>query len=72
MRLADFIQANTETILKEWEGFVATRLPAAAHMRPLELRDHAKQILEAVVKDLSTPQTRVDQAAKSIGKTNPP
>ncbi len=67
MRLADFIQLNTETILKEWEAFAATRLPAAAHMRPLELRDHAKQILEAVVKDLSTPQTRGDQAAKSMG-----
>ena len=67
MRLADFIQGNTETILKEWEAFAATRLPAAAHMRPLELRDHAKQILAAVVKDLSTPQTRADQAAKSMG-----
>ena len=55
MRLADFILRDMETILVQWEAFAATRLPAAARMMPLALRDHARQILEAVVRDLSTP-----------------
>ncbi len=56
-----------ETILARWEAFAATRLPAARDMAALELRDHAQLILEAVVADLRTPQTREEQAAKSMG-----
>src|SRR5713101_7141221 len=67
MRLADFILDNMETILREWEAFAATLLPAAAGMASLALRDDAKQILEAVAKDLSTPQTKDAQAEKSKG-----
>lgn len=67
MRLARFILNETETILVEWESFAATLLPAAEGMSPLELRDHARQILEAVAKDLSTPQTRQEQVEKSRG-----
>ena len=68
MRLADFILHNTETILAEWEAFAATLLPAASGMTSLALRDHAKQILEAVAKDLSTPQTKEAQSEKSKGR----
>lgn len=68
MRLATFIVDNMNTILSNWEAFAATQLPAAESMTPLALRDHAKQILEAIVKDLSTPQTREAQADKSMGR----
>ena len=68
MRLADFILRDTESILAQWEAFAATLLPAAADMRSLALRDHAQQILEAVAKDLSTPQTREAQIEKSTGQ----
>ncbi|MGZ8198596.1 MAG: sensor histidine kinase [Burkholderiales bacterium] len=68
MRLAHFILRDMETILVEWEAFAAAQLPAAAHMKPLALRDHARQILEAVSKDLSTPQSEEAQAAKSLGR----
>jgi signal transduction histidine kinase len=68
MRLADFILSNMETILGEWEEFAATLLPAAAGMTSLALRDHAKQILEAVANDLSTPQTKEAEAEKSKGR----
>ncbi|MGZ8846533.1 MAG: ATP-binding protein [Pyrinomonadaceae bacterium] len=68
MRWADFILRNMETILEEWEEFAATLLPAATGMTSLALRDHAKQILEAVAKDLSTPQTNEAQAEKSKGR----
>jgi signal transduction histidine kinase len=69
MRLADFILRNMETILGEWEAFAMTLLPAAKGMTSLALRDDAKQILEAVAKDLSTPQTKEAQAEKSKGRT---
>lgn len=67
MRLADFIEQNMPTILERWEAFAATQLPAAASMGTLALRDHAEQILRAVVKDLNTAQTRQEQLAKSLG-----
>ncbi|HEX6708322.1 MAG TPA: sensor histidine kinase [Albitalea sp.] len=68
MRLADFIEANTPAILAEWELFASSLLPAAAEMDAAALRDHAEQILQAMVKDLRTPQTRVEQSAKSKGR----
>ena len=67
MRLADFILRDIESILAQWEAFAATRLPAASSMASLELRDHAQQILEAIAADLSEPQSREVQAAKSKG-----
>jgi signal transduction histidine kinase len=54
-------------ILAKWQSFAATLLPAAETMRAFELRDHAQQILEAVVIDLGNTQTPAAQAAKSMG-----
>src|SRR6188768_4073142 len=68
MRLAEFIPLNMEAILVQWEVFAASLHPAARNMTPLALRDHAQQILEAVVADLSTTQTRQAQADKSKGR----
>jgi len=67
MRLAEFIKSDMERILMNWEAFAATRLPAAGYMQRLELRDHAEAILQAIVTDLSTPQTQEEQSAKSRG-----
>jgi signal transduction histidine kinase len=68
MRLADFILRDMEAILAAWEAFAAGQLPAARHMKPLALRDHAREILQAVSKDLSTLQSSEAQAAKSLGQ----
>jgi signal transduction histidine kinase len=68
VRLTEFIITDMEAILAEWEMFAAAQLPAAASMTPLALRDHARQILEAVAKDLQTSQTKQAQADKSKGK----
>ena len=68
MRLADFILQNMEAIVARWEAFAATRLPAATNMKSLALRDHAQQILEAIAKDLTTAQTSLEQAEKSMGR----
>src|SRR5687768_4580503 len=68
MRLAEFIDANTPAILAEWELFAASLLPAAAGLDVAVLRDHAEQLLQAMTKDLRTPQTQVQQSAKSKGQ----
>jgi signal transduction histidine kinase len=68
MRLAHFILRDMESILVEWEAFASTLLPAAADMTGLALRNHAKQILQAVAKDLSTPQSKQAQMDKSWGR----
>jgi signal transduction histidine kinase len=68
MRLAEFIRHNTEVIVRDWEDFASTLLPAATGLTPLALRDHALQILQAVTTDLTTPQSREEQSEKSKGR----
>jgi hypothetical protein len=63
-----FITIEKEAILAEWESFARTLRPASDGMSSLELRDHARQILEAIAQDLSTPQTRQEQFDKSRGR----
>lgn len=67
MRLSAFISTDIGAIVARWEEFASTRLPAARTMSRLELRDHARQILEAIAVDLGTPQTRDEQSIKSRG-----
>lgn len=68
MRLSEFILSDMEAILAQWEAFAATMRPAAASMTPLALRDHAQQILLAVARDISRPQSEQEQEDKSKGK----
>ncbi len=57
-----------EPIVRRWEAFAATQLPAAADMDSLALRDHAEQILGAIAKDMETYQSRAAQIEKSLGQ----
>lgn len=66
MRLSDFITANLEPILNDWEAY-AKKIPAAQGMNSEELRDHARQMLEAIADDLAKPQTEKEQTEKSKG-----
>ena len=68
MRLAEFILLEMEAILARWDSFAGTLLPAAASMTRTALRDHARQILEAVAKDLTTYQSKAAQSEKSMGR----
>lgn len=68
MRLADYIEGNHEPILAEWQAFAATCGPVGADMDPIALRDHAREMLKAIVADLRTPQSAVEQIAKSKGE----
>ena len=66
MRLAEFIVANMEPILAEWEAFARSLLPGAK-MTILELRDHAESILRATARDMQSAQSLQQQASKSKG-----
>ena len=68
MRLAEFIVDNIEAILTEWQSFARTLLPSATNMTELALRDHAPEILAAVATDITTTQTREQQAEKAKGR----
>src|SRR5947209_13721186 len=71
MRLADFIAANLEPILAEWEAFAHTHIPAGEVMDVAGLRDHAADILKAVATDLRRPQTERERGEKSKGEAEP-
>jgi signal transduction histidine kinase len=67
MRLADFIGAEMEAILVQWEAFAATQLPASKDLDQPALRNHAKEILEAIARDISSGQSREEEIRKSKG-----
>ncbi|MBK5510041.1 sensor histidine kinase [Pseudomonas sp. TH15] len=67
MRLCEFIVCNVDPIIAEWEQFAATITPAAEHMDAEALRDHARAILLAAARDMTTVQTAHEQAAKAKG-----
>lgn len=67
MRLSRFITENMEKILTEWDAFARTLVPAAVDMTDEALRDHARQILEMVAKDIETEQSTEQEIEKSKG-----
>ena len=67
MRLADFILANLEPILVEWEAFACGIWPGPER-DPGELRDHAADILRATAWDMKSAQTASQQSDKSKGE----
>jgi signal transduction histidine kinase len=71
MKLSIFIKTHLEEILKEWESFARTQLPAATGMSTLALRDHAKQILQTLAADIETDQSPSEQYQKSKGNAPP-
>ncbi len=68
VRLADFISANVEPILVEWESFARGVWPRGTRAEPAELRDSAEEILLAVVADMATAQSPREQSEKSAGR----
>jgi hypothetical protein len=67
MNIATFITHYMEEILVEWEAFATTFGAVADRMSSLELRDHAKQILEFVARDIQEVQDEQQTEAKSKG-----
>ena len=67
MRLADFILANVEPILLEWERF-AQSLTRGSEMSILALRDHAEDLLRVTARDMKSTQSLEQQSDKSKGR----
>jgi signal transduction histidine kinase len=66
--LAEFIDEERLTIVAEWESFARTLLPVADGLNALALRDHADEILTAIIRDMKSRQTKPEQAEKSKGR----
>jgi len=60
VRLADFIASNVEPILMEWEVF-ARGITPGAKMEALALRDHAPDILLAIVQYMGASQRAAER-----------
>ena len=56
-----------EAIVAEWEEFASTLFSSRQQMTSLALRDHVKEIMEAVVTDIRAAQSKEQQTAKSKG-----
>jgi signal transduction histidine kinase len=66
MRLAEFILANMEPILAEWDAFARSLLPGES-MTFVALRDDAGSILLATARDMQNRQSPQQQESKSKG-----
>src|SRR5688572_27699400 len=69
MRLSEFMLTHREQILAEWVAFARSCLTSDT-MDLAELRDHASEMLDTIAADLNRPQTRLEQADKSAGKSD--
>jgi len=65
--MRSFIVDHLEEILCDWEAFAGTLSPAADTMDVAALRDHAKQMLETIARDIQTSQSSQEQDLKSKG-----
>ena len=70
VRLAEFIESSTESILLEWVAFAKSCGPAAQLMDDAALRDHASEMLRTIVADLRTYQSAAEQSEKSKGNSD--
>ena len=67
MGLTEFIQSNHEQIIAEWVEFARSLLPWAEGMSEAGMRDHAAELLNAVVDDMKRPQSGRQRSEKSKG-----
>lgn len=68
MSLTAFIRDHHEEIISQFAVFARTLMPPGTDMTEAELRDHANEILTAVVQDMSIAQTSEEQSRKSEGR----
>jgi signal transduction histidine kinase len=65
---SQFIAANVDKIVDDFERFARTSGPSAANLDAEELRDHAKVVLQAIAADMATFQSGPAQDDKSKGE----
>ena len=68
MRFSAFIKTHIDEIVSDWESFART-LPSAQSMSTLALRDHSREILLALARDMASPlsnEARAEQASQFV------
>ena len=65
--LRTFVEAHHEAIIQEFAAFAQTLMPEGLELTPVVLRDHAEELLTAIVRDMGIPQTVGEQERKSEG-----
>ena len=66
--LKDFLRTHHTEIIDQFEAFASTFDPVASVMTSAELRDHAEELLAAIVDDLAESQSAPDELRKSHGE----
>jgi signal transduction histidine kinase len=66
--LSAFIADHHEAIISEFAVFAKTLMPPGTDMSEAQLRDHAEDILAAVVEDMGIAQSAEEQTRKSQGR----
>ena len=67
-RLCDFIHQHRRTIVEEWIEFARTLKPWATGLSKKDLRDHAEELLDAIVSDMKSSQSGHQQSEKAKGR----
>ena len=67
MQLSEFIHQHHKKIIKEWVEFARTLRPWSEGKSDKALRDHAEELLTAVVSDMESPQSQLQKSEKSKG-----
>jgi signal transduction histidine kinase len=67
MRLSEFIKANSEQIIKEWEAFAGT-LSGGTGLSRWVLRDHAEAIVKYIAENMEQHQFASEEIAKAQGE----
>lgn len=60
--------AASQEIVEEWVEFARTLKPWAKGLSKKDLRDHAEELLSAIVSDMKLSQSRHQQSEKSKGR----
>lgn len=68
LRLTEFIEEHHDRIVGEWVAFARTLTPWSDGLSEEDLRDHAEELLDAIVVDMRSSQTTREQAEKGKGR----
>ena len=68
MKLTEFIDKHRKKIINEWVEFARSLLPWSQGLSDTDLRDHADELLTAVINDMESAQTVLEQSEKSKGR----
>jgi len=68
MKLSKFLISHQAEILSEWDRFAREAAPAGSDLSKTALRDHAKELLIGIAKDMEINQSTEKQIVKSKGR----